>query len=106
MISLESLKARKALNEADERGDRVKPTVDRMSDIQYKSVMYLGVFTRSYVILRFLAHGQTYRSNLQKTLFDTQGIWPDVKALYIWCDMSISDCLLGAKYVAVGVVQA
>ena len=101
-VTESKLVAREALHEAKgstQTHFNVKPSLDRMTDNEYKSVVDPTVFNRSYVSLRSLAQGDTYGENLRKALFDTDGIWPDIDVLFLWCNMSVSDCIFGAKHV-------
>ena len=42
---------------------------------------------------------EIYWENTHRALIDTQGVWPDMKALLMWCDMSTPDIVWAMKTV-------
>ena len=93
--------ARKALHEELGANDATaRPTVDRMTEQQYKSVVHLPMFLQSYPIIRQITK-ETHGANFQRAIFNTGALWPNVDILCVWCDRTLAQsvwaarCLLG-----------
>ncbi len=69
-----------------------------MSTTELKECTDFGALERSNLSLRF-AMPEVYHKNFKRALFDTQGVWPNVKAVVIWGEMSVPDCVWSAKVV-------
>ncbi|THG96355.1 hypothetical protein EW026_g5466 [Hermanssonia centrifuga] len=101
-VTEEALNARTSLHEAPAGTamDASKsPTVLRMTPSEFDSVTDYDALERSNELLRHVAR-EVYNDNFRRALLDTGGVWKDVRVLYVWCDMSVSDCIWATKQVA------
>lgn len=86
--------ARKPLHE----GDTPKlPTTLSMSEDELAEMTYPQALRSSLPIIRFPL--PVFRENFEHGLLDTQGVWPGVKALLLWGNESVDDCILAAKII-------
>lgn len=74
------------------------PTVYRMSPEELESVIDREALERSSFTL-FRVSKDVLHQNFLRSLFDTGGVWPGVKALLVWCDESMHDCVWAAKVI-------
>lgn len=90
----EYILARKPLHE----GDTPKlPTTLRMSGDELAEMTYPQALRSSLPIIRFPL--PVFRENFEHALLDTQSVWPGVKALLLWGNESVDDCILAAKII-------
>lgn len=78
--------------------DTLPPSTNTMSPSELASCTHFGALA-SNVALRQV-DPQVYMQNMRRALTDTRGVLGNVKAVVIWCDMSVVDCVWAAKAVA------
>lgn len=94
-IDLPALRTRRDMHEISE-DHSIQPTIDKMSAEEIESTTDPSVWQRSARYLRYIPR-ELYWNNTQRALFDTRGDLDNVKGLILWCDMSPSLAVWGAK---------
>ncbi|KAF7797956.1 hypothetical protein EIP86_009163 [Pleurotus ostreatoroseus] len=97
-VSPSLLAPRTFVPESDDVSSPRFPTVKRMSPAELASVTHFTALA-SNLALRQIDES-VYAANLRRALFDTNAVCPRAKALVLWCDMSIGDCVWAAKGIA------
>lgn len=75
--------------------DTFRPTVKGMSAPELASTTHFGALASNLALRQI--DPAIYARNLRRALVDTGDVWQNVKALVVWCDMSVVDCIWGAK---------
>ncbi|GJE92656.1 hypothetical protein PsYK624_088110 [Phanerochaete sordida] len=75
------------------------PTLERMAPEELASITDNGAYERSSHALLKVSR-EVLHANVLRALVDTDGVWPDVNVLVLWCDASMHDCVWAAKFVA------
>ncbi|KZT68313.1 hypothetical protein DAEQUDRAFT_728131 [Daedalea quercina L-15889] len=68
------------------------PTLLRMSNDELSRVVNEGAVMRSHFLYEAV-DGKVYTDNARNALRDTT-VWPDLRVVLVWCDMSVSEALL------------
>lgn len=67
-----------------------------MTPEEREAVSSYDVLLRSNLqIIRFPC--KIFNHNFERAVFDTDGLWPDAKVLWMWGDESVDDYILGAQ---------
>ena len=80
------------------------PTVARIPPTELEALLDRGALVRSSSAL-FRVAREVLHANFRRALLDTDGVWPRVKVLLVWCDESMHDCVWAARTI-VALTQA
>lgn len=90
---------RERKNMKDVSADRkYLPTSERMTLEELLSVASPAVLPRVAPILALKQ--EVYQQNLRRALLDTKGLWPNVKVVMLWADMTCMYAPWGARYLS------
>jgi len=70
------------------------PTLLRMSDEKLARVANEDAVTHSHILYEHM-DGKAYSDNVRKALCDTS-VWPGLRVVLAWCDMSVSETILSS----------
>ena len=74
------------------------PTIKRFSAEDIQTATDFSVMERTPDVT-WGVRPETYWENTRRALVDTQGLWPEMKTLLIWCPMSTPDIVWAMKQV-------
>ena len=75
-----------------------KPTIQRFSADDIAAATDFSIMERTPDVT-WGVRPETYWANTRRALVDTQGLWPDMKTLLVWCPMSTPDIVWAMKQV-------
>jgi len=73
-----------------------QPSIQRMTSAELTEVADSGVVERSHMLMQN-ADRSVYDENMRRALFDAT-IWPRLRPVLVWCDMSPCDCVFASWY--------